>query len=268
MSDLAKAIDTARRNPEAPSLRMELERSRSAIDAALPDHFPGGAERFIRIVQTAVRLTPDLAKCTPMSIIGAAMQSAQLGLTPGVLGEAWLIPYKNGKTGQYEASFQVGWKGLLVLANRSRLRLMGATVHERDYFEWELGLEPKLRHKPARDNRGPAIYWYAVVRDADTGQLVGFAVVDREHVERRRQSGRSANSPAWRDWYDEMALTKAAREALRMAPLSIEMSGALMAEDRVRTTVEQAPEDMEAWEQLAPDAISAESGEVEPEAEP
>lgn len=255
-SELTRQMTEAK----APGIALELRQARPQIEAALPSAFPGGAERFVRLVLTAVRLAPDLAKCTPISIMGAAMQCAQLGLTPGALGEAWLIPYKRGNV--YEASFQIGWRGWVALAARSGLLVTGETVHERDAFDYEKGLEPRLYHKPARGERGPSIYWYAIVRDSDTGRLVNFAVVDREYVEKRRKFGRSGDSPAWRNWYDEMALGKAVREALRTSALSVELGAAYTSEETVRSNLEASYEEVgETYEAVAAEAAEAdESG--------
>lgn len=260
MSDIARRVTEAK----APNLAIELQTVRPQIEAALPAGFPGGADRFLRIVLTAVRLAPDLAKCTPISVIGAAMQAAQLGLTPGALGEAWIIPYKNNKSGIYEASFQIGWRGMVALAGRSGMSVTGAIVYERDAFDYELGLEPRLYHKPGRGERGGSIYWYAIVRDKETRALVGFAVLDRAQVERRRSFSRSPNSPAWRDWFDEMALGKAAREALRFAPLTVELSVALASEETVRSNLEASAEELgEAWEPAYPEALETEQASPE-----
>lgn len=216
------------------TVRQELEAARPAIEAALPRGFPGGRDRFERIVLTAVRLSPGLARCTPVSILGAALQAAQLGLTPGALGECWLIPYRNKDTGLEEASFQLGWKGLVALASRSGIRITGAAVHEADQFDYELGLEPRLTHRPAGGDRGAPVYWYAIARDANTGALVDFAVIDREAVEKRRKASKVPNSPAWREWYSEMALGKAARELARFLPMTVEMANAIASDGLVR----------------------------------
>jgi len=76
------------------------------ITAALPKHMD--TDRLVRIVWTAIRMNPNLFKCSKDSLIAAVMQSAQLGLEPGVLGQAYLIPYWNTKKNGYEAQFQIG----------------------------------------------------------------------------------------------------------------------------------------------------------------
>lgn len=201
------------------------------IMRALPQGYVGGAERFARTVLTCVARDPNLLKCSPQSIIGAAMQAAQLGLTPGVLGEAWLIPYGG------ECTFQLGYKGLVSLAARAGITIQAHTVYERDDFDYTLGLDPTLHHKPATGDRGKGVHWYAVARDRDTGRLMGFAVLDRHQVDKRRKANRG-KSPAWDQWYDEMALSKAVREVCRLLPLSVEMGAAIASDGVVRNDID------------------------------
>lgn len=219
----------ARLNPKQ-LIRSAVDVNRREIENALPDGYVGGPERFARTILTAVSRDPNLLKCSPQSIIGAAMQAAQLGLTPGVLGEAWLVPYGDACT------FQVGVRGLVALAARSGIVIRAHTVHERDVFEHELGLHPRVRHVPAVGDRGPSILWYAVATDRTTRDVLGFAVIDRQHVEKRRKASRG-KSPAWDGWFDEMALTKAVREVCRFLPLSVEMASALASDGVVRTDI-------------------------------
>ncbi len=219
------------------AIKNSVEVNKREILNALPDGYVGGAERFARTVLTCVARDPNLLKCSPTSIIGAAMQAAQLGLTPGVLGEAWLIPYGS------ECTFQLGYKGLVALAARAGVTIQAHTVYERDEFDYELGLTPTLHHKPAKGDRGKGEYWYAVARDRDTGALLGFAVLDRHQVDKRRKANRG-KSPAWEQWYDEMALGKAVREVCRLLPLTVEMASALASDGAVRTEIDAQPDEI------------------------
>lgn len=248
--DTSTALATTRPTRSRP-LAQALEAQRGDIRRALPDKFPGGPERFTRLVLTAVRLVPDLERCTPLSVVGAAMQAAQLGLEPGVLGQAWILPYRNRDTGQTEASFQLGWRGLVVLAGRSGFLLSGATVRAGDAFDYELGVDTRLSHRPdpyAADADGDL--WWALARDRDTGRVVNIAVLNRAQVERRRKASKSPNSPAWTQWYNEMALGKAAREVVRMLPLSVEMGAAIASDGVVRTELEGRPDDYVAGDEV------------------
>ena len=81
------------------------------------------------------------------------MQAVQLGLEPGLLGHCYILPYKR------EATFIIGYKGMIDLARRSGhiQSIYAHAVHENDEFEYELGLHPKLEHKPSHGDRGAFI---------------------------------------------------------------------------------------------------------------
>ena len=90
-----------------------------------------------------------------MSFLGALMNAAQLGLEPNTpLGQAYLIPYRN--KGKLECQFQIGYKGLIdmVYRNENIQTVQAQCVYENDDFQYELGLDPKLVHKPALKDRG------------------------------------------------------------------------------------------------------------------
>src|SRR5690554_4947647 len=125
-----------------------IERQKPEIARALPRHMD--PDRLARIATTVMRQTPQLAQCTPESFLGALMTCAQLGLEPGPLGHAYLVPYGR------EVTFVPGYRGLLELARRSgQIRTIAAhVVKQNDEFEFELGLEPKLVHRPALRDRG------------------------------------------------------------------------------------------------------------------
>ena len=129
-------------------------------------------ERFTRMTLTAISNNPQLAECTPKSFLGAMMSAAQLGVEPNTpLGQSYLIPYRN--KGVLECQFQLGYKGLLDLAWRSGeiTSIYAETVYENDEFSYELGLNPDLKHVPARENRGNPIFFYAVFVTKSGGKL-------------------------------------------------------------------------------------------------
>ena len=95
-----------------------LEKYRNQIAMALPRHMT--PERMIRVALTAMSTTPALAECDPYTIAGAVVQSSILGLEPNsVLGEAYLVPFKNSKTQRKECQLIPGYLGLLKLVRQS-----------------------------------------------------------------------------------------------------------------------------------------------------
>lgn len=180
-------------------------------------------ERFTRIAMTAVTQNPQLGQCTPGSFIGALLTAAQLGLEPNTpLGQAYLIPYNNGKSKELECQFQLGYRGMIALAHRSgELQNIEAhIVYENDYFDYELGLNPKLQHKPAKENRGDIAWVYAVYRLVSGG--FGFEVMSYEDVENHRKKFSKASQRGFSPWttaWEEMAKKTVIKKALKYAPL-------------------------------------------------
>jgi recombination protein RecT len=176
-------------------------------------------ERFSRMVTTAITQTPKLAECTPQSFVGSMLTAAQLGLEPNTpLGQAYLIPYKN--KGVMTCQFQLGYKGLIDLVHRSgEIKSIEArVVHKNDVFEYELGLEPKLVHKPAATDRGEAIWYYAIYHLKNGGYA--FEVMSREDVEQHaRKYSKSFGTGPWQTEFDEMAKKTVLKKVLKYAPL-------------------------------------------------
>lgn len=209
------------------------------IKAALPSVMT--PERFSRIAMTAVTQNPQLGECTPQSFIGALLTAAQLGLEPNTpLGQAYLIPFYNGKIKTLEAQFQLGYKGLIELAHRSgELKSIEAhIVYENDVFEYELGLEPKLKHVPAMKNRGGIAWVYALYRLNSGG--FGFEVMSFEDVENHKKKYSKAAGKGFSPWqtsWEEMAKKTVVKKALKYAPLKTDFVRA-MAEDEATLNLE------------------------------
>ena len=195
-------------------------------------------ERFTRMTFTAMRTTPDLNKCEPMSFLAAMMSAAQLGLEPNTpLGQAYLIPFKNNKKGVMEVQFQIGYKGLIDLAYRSgEVEVVQAQcVYENDTFECEYGLEPKLRHIPAAENRGELTKVYAMFRTKSGGY--GFEVMSvqdiRAHAQKHSKAYKTGSSP-WSTNFEEMAKKTVLKKVLKYAPLKSDFVKAAAADSTVK----------------------------------
>ena len=124
-------------------------------------------------------------------------------------------------------------RGMIALAHRSgELQNIEAhIVYENDEFDYELGLNPKLRHKPAMKNRGEIAWVYAVYRLVSGG--FGFEVMSFEDVENHRKKFSKASGKGFSPWstaWEEMAKKTVIKKALKYAPLQSEFTRA-MSED-------------------------------------
>lgn len=230
-------------NNEGRDLKTLIEQQKSGITSALTGTALN-AERFTRIALTVVRQTPRLLECRSNTVLGALMTSAQLGLEPGTLGEAYLIPYKDVCT------FVPGYRGLIKLAwNSGQIRHIDAdVVHEEDPFDFEKGTNPFLRHKPVANERHSIQginHVYAVATMTNGGST--FVVLSVDEVERIRQSyskGSTKTDNPWQTEWAEMAKKTALRRLAKTIPLSTSVNLALAAEGTVRDSVEESVEDV------------------------
>lgn len=228
----ASNVETAKTN-EPKSIKDLVKQMQPEIAKALPSVMT--PERFTRIVISAVSGNKDLQACTAQSFLGAMMNAAQLGVEPNTpLGQAYLIPYKNRKEGTVECQFQLGYKGLLDLAYRTGeyQSIAAYTVYENDFFEYELGLESILKHKPAMSNRGNAIAYYAVYRLKNGGN--GFVVMSREDVEQHKKKYSKAYNSPWNSDFDAMAKKTVIKQLLKYAPLKSELASAIAQDGTVK----------------------------------
>ncbi len=208
------------------TLREMLEKSKAQIQQALPRHMD--ADKMARVAMTSIQNTPALLECDPKTVLGAVMEAAQLGLEPdGVLGHAYLVPYKR------KCTLIVGYKGMIALAYRSGqvLSLKGNVVYETDEFEVAFGIDEKLKHVPDYESkkRGNRVCTYAIAHMKDGGHA--FVVLSMHEVEAHRKKSASANSPAWKDHYDAMAIKTAVRVLARWIPQCPELQQAGARED-------------------------------------
>ena len=196
-------------------------------------------ERFTRMALSALNNTPKLKECSQLSFLAAMMNAAQLGLEPNTpLGQAYLIPYKN--KGKLECQFQIGYKGMidLVYRNEQVQVIQAQIVYENDYFEYELGLESRLIHRPALDNRGEMTLVYALFRLKNGGY--GFEVMSREDIikyaEKYSQGINSSYSP-WKSNFEDMAKKTLIKRVLKFAPLKTDFLRAMATDETIKTEI-------------------------------
>ena len=215
-----------------------LKRMHTQIEKALPSVIT--PERFTRIALTAYSDNAALQKCDADSFLGAMMQAAQLGVEPNTpLGQAYLIPYGN------KVQFQLGYRGMIDLAYRSGevQNIQAHEVYENDTFEYELGLNPKLRHVPALKDRGNVILYYAVFKLTNGG--VGFEVMSKEDVETfaKKKSKTYRNGP-WQSDFDAMAKKTLVKRLLKFAPLKSDFVRAVTADETIKSVISENMADL------------------------
>jgi recombination protein RecT len=199
---------------------------------------PKGAEaqQLVRDALTALRQTPNLSQCTPATVLGSLMTCAQLGLRPGVLGHAYLVPFKNKSKGVMEAQLVIGYQGLVELAHRSGQikSLIARTVYENDFFDVDYGLDDKLVHKPyLGGDKGQPIAYYAVAK-FNSGGHAFFVMSHPEMIAYRDRHSKTPKWGPWADHFEAMAHKTCYRQLSKWMPKSTEMAQAIAADETVR----------------------------------
>lgn len=219
------------------TMQQYIKQMQNEIKKALPSVIT--PERFTRIVLSALSTNPKLAETTPQSFLGAMMTAAQLGVEPNTpLGQAYLIPYWNGKEKRLECQFQLGYKGLIDLAYRSGevSVIQAQVVYENDEFTYSFGLEPQLKHVPAMSNRGNPTHVYAVFRTKDGGY--GFEVMSMEDVRAHAQRySKAYNSGPWQTNFEEMAKKTVLKRVLKYAPLKSDFVRGVAQDETIKTEI-------------------------------
>lgn len=210
-----------------------IQNRKKSMLAALPKHIT--AERLINIVMNVVRINPKLLECTEMSLIGSIMMSVYTGLEPSVLGHCYLVPY--GK----QVQFIIGYKGFLQLTNNSGQVsfVYSEVVRENDFFEYELGLTPKLVHKPSEKERGKLTHTYTIANLKDGSKP--FLVMNRidvlkikEFALKNKKNPKDKSLP-WNAWEDEMWKKTGIRRISKSLPLSVESQRLIAQDETVKT---------------------------------
>lgn len=221
-----------------PSMQQYIKQMENEIKKALPSVLT--PERFTRIVLSALSSNPKLAETTPQSFLGAMMTAAQLGMEPNTpLGQAYLLPYWNSRNNCYECQFQLGYKGLLDLAYRSGdiSVVQSQVVYENDEFSYSYGLEPELKHIPAKADRGDPTHVYAVFRTKSDGFGYEVASIEDIRTHAQRYSKSFGNGP-WQTNFEEMAKKTVLKRVLKYAPLKSEFVRKLVQDETIKTSID------------------------------
>lgn len=234
---IQNAVANRPSNGAAPTTQELIRKMEPGIRAALPSAIT--PERFSRIALSALSATPKLQECDANTFLAALMTAAQLGLEPNTpLGQAWLIPYWNGRKNRLECQFQLGYRGMLDLAYRSGQvkAIQARTVYENDEFEVSYGLDQMLRHIPAKSERGDPTHFYAIIDFVNGGRLFDVVTVEEVRAHAQRFSKSCENGP-WKTDFEAMAKKTVLKRVLKYAPMAAEFMRGVAQDGTVREEI-------------------------------
>jgi recombination protein RecT len=240
------------------------------IALALPKHLT--SDRLARVALTTIRLNPTLAECNTASLMAAIMQSAQLGLEPGLLGHAYFVPFnrKIKQAGQpdrwvKDVQFIIGYRGLIDLARRSGaiVTIAADVIGSKDKFTYRKGFDEVLEHEPSYIDRGEIIAAYAYATTKDGGRYA--VVMNKQEIEKIRRRSKAADAGPWVSDWEEMAKKTVLRRLSKYLPMSIEFAQ-VDAEDSKKEAIGFGG-DVQAIEVNHEPTYLVDHGDTEPEVE-
>lgn len=205
-------------------IREQIDNREGEFKAALPAHIP--VERFVRVLTTAVQNNPKLMTLERRSFFNAAMRAAQDGLLPD--GREGAIVEFNGK-----ATWMPMIGGIRKKARNSG-EIVSWEAHvafENDEFDYALGDEPYIKHKPALGDRGKPIaaYSVAVLKSGERSR----EVMSVGEIEKVRKVSRASGSGPWVQWWEEMARKTVARRHAKVLPMSSDLDDIIRRDDEM-----------------------------------
>jgi len=233
-------------------IREALAKAQSHFAMALPSTVAKylTPERLTKIALAACSRDPKLLACTSESVLRSVMEAASLGLEPsgGVLGQAYLVPYRNNKNNTNEAQLIVGYRGLISLARRSGQidDIEAHVVHERDTFVYRKGLNQALDHEPfLGDDPGEVTAAYAIAHIKGSARP-HVEVMSASEIIRIRDRSRAKDSGPWKTDHEEMCRKTVIRRLCKYLPMSSELVRAMEVEDAAETGTNLRVVDQEA----------------------
>lgn len=195
-------------------VRGALTKMAPEFQKALPKHV--SVDKFQRVVMTSFQQNPDILNADRRTLFMACTRAAQMGLLPDGR-EGAIVKYGN------QAQFLPMVAGLMKMVRQSgEISAWSVqTVHENDEFDYEMGDNEFIRHKPALKNRGELVGAYSIVTLKDGEKSREF--MNADEVEAIRKRSRSGNSGPWQTDKGEMYKKTAVRRHVKRLPLSTDL---------------------------------------------
>lgn len=216
-------------------IRANLGKMAAQFKAVMPtqEH----VERFIRITVTAVQQNAKLLDADRNSFYAACMKAAQDGLLPD--GKEAVLTVYNTNVGSKD---KPDWKSIcqyqpMVEGMMKKLRLSGEivgaprvhVVKANDAFEYQLGDEEVIVHKPALSERGETIGAYSIIVFTDGARSREY--MSRSEIDAIRARSKTPDYGPWKTDFDEMARKTVFRRHSKRLPKSTDLDNVLASDD-------------------------------------
>lgn len=163
-------------------------------------------EKLARSFAWEINTNDKLRQCNQKSMIDAFYKCCEYGLDPASsLGQVWMIPYGSN------LGFQIGYRGWLKLLWNSPqvANVYSYAVYEDDEFSYELGMNPNIKHVPAKDgdrSLDKLVATYGVVKLKNGEAQIKVCYRDEIEASKASSKGAHKSDSPWRHHFEAMAL--------------------------------------------------------------
>ena len=201
-------------------------------------------------------------KASNESIMTAAMKAAVLNLPiEPSLGQAYIVPYGR------EAQFQLGYKGLIQLAQRSGKykSINSGVVYKAQFISYNpLFEELEIDFTQPQDE---VIGYFAAFKLLNGFEKVTYWTKEQAYAHGKRFS-KSFNNGPWKSDFDAMAQKTLLKQIIsKYGPLSIEMEQAIVADNETENEkaapIDVTPQETESLDDVLGNPTVSESESVE-----
>ena len=211
------------------------------INSTLGD--PKKATRFVTAISSAVATNPALQNCDAATIVSAGLLGETLNLSPSPqLGQYYLVPFNDRKNNRTTAQFQLGYRGMLQLAQRSGeyKRINAMAVKEGELLHYDpFNDEIELSYIEDEEQREalPTIGYFAMFEYHNGFRKVLYwsRAKMEAHAEKYSQGYRSKKGYTfWEKDFDAMGVKTMLRQLIsKWGVMSLEMQKAYEADGGV-----------------------------------
>lgn len=211
------------------------------INSTLGD--PKKATRFVTAISSAVATNPALQNCDAATIVSAGLLGETLNLSPSPqLGQYYLVPFNDRKNNRTTAQFQLGYRGMLQLAQRSGeyKRINAMAVKEGELMHYDpFNDEIELQYIEDEEQREslPTIGYFAMFEYHNGFRKVLYwsKAKMEAHAEKYSQGYRAKKGYTfWEKDFDAMGVKTMLRQLIsKWGVMSLEMQKAYEADGGV-----------------------------------
>ena len=226
------------------------------------------AKTFTSSLISAVSTNPQLSECNGMTIISAALLGESLKLSPSPqLGQYYMVPFKDNKTGTKKATFQLGWKGYYQLALRSGQykRIDAVPIKEGELKEYneitgDIQLDPITDPIQREHAKTTGYYAYFELLNGFKKSMYWSKEKMEAHAEKYSMGYRAHKGYTfWEKDFDAMALKTMYRQLIgKYGVMSVDMQKAYSNDMTIQPDVTLNDEDVEPAEFFDADVLNEE----------